>query len=223
VNHWRREFGPERRYENIPYYSDLARFLPDPSCPEPGPGAHTVLYSGSLVPRKGVDLLCEAFREVSGSFPSLRLFVCGDGPLRRRLETLMAPLRERVRFLGFTPWEDLPRIYHEAHFLCVPSRYDGWGLVVPEGLAAGLPVISTCQTGAAVDLLEHGKNGWLLPAGDRRALVDVLATAASMGGEEWRSLSRSALQRSREHSLQSGADRFLAAARRAWESWPSGH
>jgi glycosyltransferase involved in cell wall biosynthesis len=68
---------------------------------------------------------------------------------------------------------------HGADVLCVPSRYDGWGLVVPEGLASGLPVIATDRMGAALEFVENGRNGWLIPAGDGSA-VNAMREAALM-------------------------------------------
>ena len=47
----------------------------------------------------------------------------------------MGPVADRVQFTGFRDWEDLPAEYGKADVLCVPSLHDGWGLVVPEGLA----------------------------------------------------------------------------------------
>ena len=68
--------------------------------------------------------------------------------------------------------------------LCVPSRYDGWGLVVPEGLASGLPTIATGRTGAALDLITTGANGWVVEA--NQALADEPATInADPMGRGW--------------------------------------
>ncbi len=72
-------------------------------------------------------------------------------------------MSERVEFAGFKDWNELPGEYASADVLCVPSRYDGWGLVVPEGLASGLPVIATDRMGAALEFVETGRNGWLIP------------------------------------------------------------
>jgi glycosyltransferase involved in cell wall biosynthesis len=141
IQGYQQEFGTRRAYENIPYYSNLKRFRR--AAPRAQVGIHkTVLYSGTLCHRKGVDLLGQAFTQVA-SHSNLRLVVLGDGPDRAYLEAALSPFKERVEFLGFQKWQALPEIYWKADVLCVPSRYDGWGLVVPEGLAAGLPVIAS--------------------------------------------------------------------------------
>ena len=59
-----------------------------------------------------------------------------------------------------------------AAVLVLPSRHDGWGVVIQEALSAGLPVIATRQTGAAYDLVEEGKNGFLVEADDEDQLYD---------------------------------------------------
>ena len=79
----------------------------------------------------------------------------GDGELRESVEQTLRPVRERVEFVGFRDWDELPFEYARADVLCVPSRYDGWGLVVPEGLASGLPVIATDRMGAALEFVEN--------------------------------------------------------------------
>ena len=127
----------------------------------------TFLFSGSLIHRKGVDLLAAAFVQLAREIANVRL----EDNWRWRaagvtLQTLR-PVRERVEFVGFRDWDELPEEYAGADVLCVPSRYDGWGLVVPEGLASGLPVIATDRMGAALEFVENGRNGWIIPAGDQ--------------------------------------------------------
>jgi glycosyltransferase involved in cell wall biosynthesis len=100
----------------------------------------------------------------------------------------------------------LPGEYEAADVLCVPSRYDGWGLVVPEGLAAGLPVIATDRMGAALEFVRTGRNGWLIPAGDEEALLNAMREAAV--GE----LPNGARESVSEHTLENGAERFVRYA-----------
>src|SRR5690606_13612865 len=108
-------------------------------------------------------------------------------------------------------WEELPAIYARADVLCAPSRHDGWGLVVPEGLAAGLPVIATDRTGAAIDLVDEGRNGWLVRAGSESALVNAVRRVAKLDENELLRMSAAATLRARAHTLEEGARRFLAA------------
>src|ERR1700751_4608744 len=95
----------------------------------------------------------------------------GGGSCGRRSWGCFGLWMSGVGFVGFRDWDELPREYAAANMLCVPSRYDGWGLVVPEGLAAGLPVIATDRMGAALEFVESGRNGWLIRAGGEEALL----------------------------------------------------
>ena len=212
VDGYRREFGSTRSYLNLPYYSNLERFQAVRAAFRRDD--FTFLFSGSLSHRKGVDLLARAFRRLAAENPRVRLILMGEGAMERDLRTTLAAC-DRVQWAGFKDWADLPAMYEAAHVLCVPSRYDGWGLVVPEGLAAGLPVIATDRTGAAHDLLAPGKNGLLVSANDWFALYGAMKAMAQLDEAGWSTLSARARDSVAAHSLVSGAARFLAAADQA--------
>jgi glycosyltransferase involved in cell wall biosynthesis len=215
VEQYRAEFGEERSYLNVPYFSDLQRFADVSRFRNFHSQTRNLLFSGSLIKRKGVDLLACAFNKVAHEFPNLTLSFMGTGELENELRRQLAPFGERVRFLGFQSWEDLPKHYAEADILCAPSRYDGWGLIVPEAMASGLPVIGTDRTGAAWEFVRDGHNGLLVPAGREAPLRDALRRVASWSVEELRSISDSARSTIREHSLENGTSRFLAAVRQS--------
>jgi glycosyltransferase involved in cell wall biosynthesis len=205
VDEYRKEFGSQRSYYNLPYFSDLERFR---SPVREEKSERVFLFSGSLIARKGIDLLVAAFARLVREIPNVRLRIVGDGELRR--------VSERVTFVGFKDWHELPREYAAADVLCVPSRYDGWGLVVPEGLASGLPVIATDRMGAALEFVETGRNGWLIPAGDEEALLRVMKEAAV---QPLRELREGALESVSGHTLGNGAARFFKCAQAAVENW----
>jgi glycosyltransferase involved in cell wall biosynthesis len=204
IDGYREEFGAERAYFNLPYFSDLERF--DVPMREEN-RERTFLFSGSLIERKGVDLLAAAFVRLAQEVPDVKLRIVGEGELRESLERML--VRERVEFAGFKDWSELPAEYARADVLCVPSRYDGWGLVVPEGLASGLPVIGTNRMGAALEFVESGRNGWLIGAGDEDALFAAMREAALMPVDELREMGRRARQSVSEHTLRNGATRFV--------------
>jgi glycosyltransferase involved in cell wall biosynthesis len=221
VARYKKEFGCHRSYYNLPYFSNLARFQSSQQilgCPRL---ERVFLFSGSLVYRKGVDLLSRSFVRLASEFPHVRLRVLGDGKLRFALEQTLRTVYNRVEFLGFKDWSALPACYGGANVLCVPSRYDGWGLVVPEGLASGLPVIGTAFMGAAVEFLKNGDNGWLVPAGDENALLAAMREAAELPEAKLAIMSRHARESVAEHSLQHGAERFIRAAYDAVRNWES--
>jgi len=150
VDQYRREFGHNRTYFDLPYFSDLSRFaLPNPS---PAQETRTFLYSGALIKRKGVDILTAVFCRLAEQFQHVQLHLVGEGELRPELEYKLTKYQQQVKFFGFQSWEKLPAYYHQADILCAPSRHDGWGLVIPEAMAAGLPVIITPGVQIASDI-----------------------------------------------------------------------
>lgn len=211
VETYRQEFGSSRQYENLPYFSDLGRFAAAAPCVRDD-ARRTLLYSGQLVRRKAVDLIVRAAQGLLPRYPRARLRWAGDGPLRVEVDALARRFPGQVDVLGFVAWTGLPRVYGECDVLLAPSRYDGWNLAVPEGLAAGLPVISTDRTGAAIDLIRSGENGWKVPAGDEAALV--AAMEAALETPALPEMRRQALQTADAQSLDRGAARFIENARR---------
>jgi len=216
IDGYREEFGAERAYFNLPYFSDLERF--DVAVRDEK-RERTFLFSGALIERKGVDLVAAAFVRLAQEVPNVRLKIVGEGQLRESLVLTLRAVSERVEFVGFKDWKELPAEYAAADVLCVPSRYDGWGLVVPEGLAAGLPVIGTDRMGAALEFVENGRNGWLISAGDEEALLRAMRDAALMPLGELREMGFRALESVSAHTLRNGAMRFVDYAQRVVSQW----
>jgi len=216
VDGYRGEFGVERAYFNLPYFSDLQRFN---VAAREEKRERTFLFSGSLIERKGVDLVAAAFVRLAQEVPNVKLKIVGEGELRESLGRMLQTVSERVEFVGFKDWKELPAEYAAADVLCVPSRYDGWGLVVPEGLASGLSVIGTDRMGAALEFVETGRNGWLISAGDEEALLAAMRDAALMPADELREMGCRARESVSAHTLRNGATRFCDYARQVVSRW----
>ena len=219
IDGYKREFGNGRTYFNLPYFSNLERFNVERHSNGNSLKERVFLFSGALTLRKGVDLLAQAFTELVSEAPNVKLRIVGDGPLLAELQTRLAHAGGNVTFLGFKDWPELPSEYALADVLCVPSRYDGWGLVIPEGLAAGLPVIATDQMGAALEFVKSGENGWLVRAGDYQELLKAMREAADISADELATYSSNARETVGDHTLQDGARRFLQYANEVVENW----
>jgi glycosyltransferase involved in cell wall biosynthesis len=200
---YREEFGERRRVENLPYFSDLQRFAKSAQTRKTVPGRRRLLFCGSLIARKGVDLLLKAFSQVSARHSGLTLTLAGAGELAATVTQT-----DSVLLRGFTPWEELPALYSQHDILVVPSRYDGWGMVVPEGLASGMPVLATDQMGAAYDLIRHENNGWIASAGSLEGLVQCLELAAMVDDAALVNMSAAAAASVASHQLSNGAEAF---------------
>lgn len=120
-----------------------------------------LLFVGKPSRTKGFDLLLAAFEVLrrSGLEGALRVVAQGSwaGPIPRGVEC------------GSVPHERLAEVYSAADLLVLPSRFDGFGLVVSEALACGTPVLVSNRVGAA-DLVRDGVNGWIVEAGSEEAL-----------------------------------------------------
>ncbi|MCL5776858.1 glycosyltransferase family 4 protein [Limibaculum sp. FT325] len=165
---------------NIPYFCDLERFrIASDRAPPRAEGHVMFLFSGQLIPRKGIDLLIEAFEGAARDMQRIELRILGDGPMREELEERVHHLGDRVMFAGHVDPADLPEEFAAADVFILPSRYDGWGVVLNEALGAGLPIIASKAVGSAHDLLIHDVTGRIIESGDVTSLRESIITLAS--------------------------------------------
>jgi glycosyltransferase involved in cell wall biosynthesis len=140
------------------------------------PQRRRLLYCGRLVKIKRVDLLLAAFARVAEARPQWDLVIVGTGPLRAELEAAVpAPLRDRVKWLGFQQFDQIVNAYHTCDVLVHPSEFEPWGLVINEAIACGLPIVTTSVVGAAVELVRHRHNGLIVPPRNVAALADAIS------------------------------------------------
>lgn len=139
------------------------------------PERRYLLYSGRLVPKKRVDLLIQAFEEISTDRPDWSLLIVGDGNSREALrqQAVRIPI-EKIVWTGFLDVPECVTAYHSADALVLPSDREPWALVVQEAMAAGLPVIASDAVGAARELVVDHENGRVFPAGDGERLAQAL-------------------------------------------------
>jgi glycosyltransferase involved in cell wall biosynthesis len=152
------------------------------------PNAVLFVSAAKLIARKRPLDLLAAFAKLTLDRPELRvaLLFLGDGPERPRLEEAIAAegLGERVRISGFVNQSEIPAWYAASDCLVLPSdSQETWGLVVNEGMAAGLPVIVSDAVGCSPDLVEEGANGFTYPFADVRALADRMGRIAELDPE----------------------------------------
>jgi len=150
---------------------------------------------GSLIHRKGHDILLRALAELRGDHPRCRLIIVGDGPDRAGIEALVEELglRDVVHFLGFTPCPP-GVVFRDATDIAVsPSRMEGFGLTVVEAGAAGCPVVATATTGMT-EILDDGHTGFIVPVEDQEKLTAAIRRLVE--SPELREHTGAALQRS---------------------------
>lgn len=135
-----------------------------------------ILFLGNVIYRKGLHTLLEAVKTLSGTF---HVDVVGslhsDANYARQMQDFAQSngLASHVTFHSSLDKEPLIERLKRAHVLAVPSSYEGFGIVYLEGMGFGLPGIAT-TAGAAGEIIEHGKTGFLIQSGDSRSLADHL-------------------------------------------------
>lgn len=145
---------------------------PDDLPRPPRPGRY-VVSMGRFHYEKGFDLLLAAFARVRERRPQWQLILIGDGPLRQALTQQVSELEltAAVHFVGRQ--KDPFRYLRQADIFVLPSRWEGFGNVLVEAMACGLPVVSfDCPSGPK-EIIAHERDGLLVPAGD----VDELSNA----------------------------------------------
>ena len=180
---------PEGMIEVIPMGVDTTSFTPAArDAREPW-----IVFTGSLIPRKGVRYLIEALPDVFRARPEYRLAILGDGPdepeLRRLAETL--GVADRVVFAGFLPQEAVRAWLQRARLFVLPSTEEGLGVVMLEAMACGTPVVASRVDGIPEAVTE--REGRLVPPADPAALAVAMIEALDDGG--WEALSCAARER----------------------------
>jgi glycosyltransferase involved in cell wall biosynthesis len=132
-----------------------------------------ILSVGNLIPIKGHELLIHALALLQTQIPELSCELIGEGPERERLQKLAAQLKveNKIKFLGRQSRESIARALRESTLFVLPSRYEALGCAYLEAMSAAKPVIA-CRDQGIAEVVEHGKNGWLVGPEDERELAE---------------------------------------------------
>jgi glycosyltransferase involved in cell wall biosynthesis len=124
-----------------------------------------VIFAGRLLSNKNVDVLIKSIQLVKERKPEIKCLIVGDGPEKKNMEILAQKLNmeNNINFLGFLGnHDDVYAIMKSSKVFVLPSTREGFGIVVIEANACGLPVITVDhRDNAAKDLIEEGKNGFI--------------------------------------------------------------
>jgi glycogen(starch) synthase len=138
------DLGVKSDIEVVSNGIDTERFTPE------GPGSDlidsegpVVLFVGRFVDGKRPLVTVESFAEVLKEHPDAQMYLCGDGPLRKKLESRVQELgiESAVTFLGHVPYDEMPAMYRGSDVLVLPSRAEGVPRTVLEAMASGVPVV----------------------------------------------------------------------------------
>ena len=126
-----------------------------------------------LSAQKAHHVLLEAFAVLRGSQPEARLVVVGGGPREQELRELATELGlgDSIQFTGML--RDVPAVLPAFDVSCLSSVHEGVPIALIEAMAAGVPIVAS-DCGAVRDIVEDGKQGYLVPVGDVDRFADRL-------------------------------------------------
>jgi teichuronic acid biosynthesis glycosyltransferase TuaC len=158
-------------------------FSPDPTEPAPLDSEIEILIVGNLLRSKGHELVLRALGILRSSLPKLRCRIIGEGSDRSQFEGLARDLGigQQVQFVGRQSRSEVAEAMRRCSVFVLPSRNEGLGCVYLEAMSCGKPVIG-CRGQGIDEVIEHGKNGWLIPVDGLEELVQGLS--ALLGSRE---------------------------------------
>ncbi|RKR06053.1 glycosyltransferase involved in cell wall biosynthesis [Kushneria sinocarnis] len=173
-------FLTDRDLEN---FSDTARFvqIPNPTpfsdiaLPRQQPVNKTALAVGRLTAQKGFDLLVPAWKSFVESHPGWKVVIVGEGEDRPALEKMIADngLQDSCVLHGQS--QDIESFYREADLMLMSSRFEGLPMSLIEAQSFALPIVSfDCETGPR-EIVNHGKDGYLVPTFDTYAFAQAIS------------------------------------------------
>lgn len=199
------------RIRTLPLGADLARIE---FTPRPADGPFRILFVGSVGQRKGIQYLLDAYERMRSASTELVVVgpMVGSGRAFGRRRT-------HAEYLGRLDEADVYRQMARSHVLVLPSLFEGFGLVIVEAMAAGLPVIASTHS-AAPDIIRDGIDGFVLAPDDVDGLADRLARLAGRRGDV-EAMGREAADRARSFGWDRHAERVAALCCELEEGvWP---
>lgn len=178
-------------------------------------GARYLISVGRMVKRKAYDRLILSLERLPGD---VRLLILGSGPLRGELTDLVAArgLGERVSMPGFVDEGDKYRYLAAADLYVLSSEHEGFGIVLQEAMAVGLPIVATSH-GGQTDILEDGVNALLIASNEPAVIAE--AVGRLLGDGEMKGLREAMSRANREKVMEFDscdiAARYLAVFREA--------
>jgi glycosyltransferase involved in cell wall biosynthesis len=208
---YRANIGSEKCVKTIPLGVDTERFKPgvEQKSNYTALQPFTFIFVGAGSARKGFDLILESMERLLSEGLSFRLSVAGiiDRSLLSRRERVLNNIRE----YEMVSHNELPSVLRSAQCLLLPSRFDAFGLVVPEAMACGVPAIVSDMVGAK-ELIEEGHNGFIVPSENSDALVERMRWCIS-NATSVHSMSTAARAAAERYSWANYRRRLLAAVR----------
>jgi glycosyltransferase involved in cell wall biosynthesis len=191
---------------SMPYYIDISNFNKQTDKENEQGEVVRFVVAAQLIHRKGIDVLIEACNLLPKEGWTLDIY--GTGDMEKQLVRQAEDVGSFIRFCGAIPYESRYQIYNSADVFVFPTRWDGWGMVIPESLAHGVPVISTDHAMSAYEFIIDGQNGYIGPANDPGYFADRMSELIK-NPEKLSTLSGNCQSSLKNYSPEIGASRLL--------------
>jgi glycosyltransferase involved in cell wall biosynthesis len=179
-------------------------------------GSPLFLFAGRFEHRKALDLIINACEDMWSLGQRFRVRYVGSGPMKDALEEHVRRSGGRAELYPFADRLRLLKHYEEADVVLLPSRFDGWGLVVHEGLASGLPVIVSDACGAA-DLVAQSGCGKVIQPNNVEALKEAMSWVITLTPQQMKRIHAKAVKVARDTTVPKLNDRLVRYCREALE------
>ena len=196
---------PKRVFLSLLSFDIRSALIKEDVCKKDG----HIIFVGSLIKRKGLDLLINALRDVKQDYI---LHVVGEGIEKENYKELCIKnnISDKVVFHGFLSAESVYDLYKECSFFVLPSREDCYGLVVLEAMCGALPILVSKYVDSSYDLVEDGVNGYIFSPEDTGVLtqkIQLLLTNKELRDK----MGRESLKKALECSFVSSGKEFIRA------------
>lgn len=159
-----------------------------------------ILSVGRMIHLKGFDILLNAFSKIKN--PDWGLYIIG-GRANKEFQDIVEDKKiENVHFIDFMLPGELRKYYEAADIFVLPTRYDPWGLVINEAMAAGLPVITTYPCGAGREMIIPGGANGILYEPEKAEELERHLTELMENEEKRREMGRHALMTAQKYTLE---------------------
>ncbi len=164
---------------------------------------YDIIFAGRLIKEKNVDLLIKAVALLKADFPDIRCCIVGDGPEKAALVELAKKTKvyENIDFAGFQEYGALIGKIKASKVLVLPSSREGFGMVVIEAFACGVPVVTVkAKYNAAQGLVEDGVDGFIVELDEGEIAKAVVKTIGKPSGNT--KTSEAALRKAENHDWE---------------------
>lgn len=163
------------------------------------PEKRIILSVGQFIYRKGYDILLKACYDLD---QDIGVYIVGGQATEEYLSIKNDLGLPQVHFIDFMSKKKLADYYKAADIFVLPTREDIWGLVVNEAMAYGLPIVTTDQCVAGTEMVQDGKNGYIVQVENPKALKDAIDKAFDISGIN-------ALKTADRYSIETMANRHI--------------